>query len=778
MSFSYLKKIIKGIVIVICTLFPVKGQTAQIPTIWNVPAENPNFVGREAFLTAIQNSFKTAPFKITVLAGSSGFGKSQIAKKYAHLNYSNYDIVWWFKGNQYIVPQFENFASALETELEFNLNVKSISHGRLIMRVKEALRKNDLKCLIIFDDVQVYSEIEPYMPFANESNIHSLITTKNGEFSTDPIKITAFSNEESLAYLKHFFPYETIESQIKLAEHYAGCPVSLALAVDYIKRHPAMTINGYLRQYNTETKSASALDDELAKRLGSSTDGYAIDLMTAIRMNLKAIKQKSTLALEVIGFLSLLHHDALSVDVIKDWLNINKSNEDLMLIVSALNSYSMVDVTSYPNQKKTTLHMHELIQKNINAILPIEEKQKHIDTAINILKPIFDGISDSFGKKLVKDNAPLLHALKISEEANKIDYHTPSLSSLRIRILDVLVGAIRDFKKAEMIISHLQTDLDNGIKFTKKDDIMFNSNLFLLFRIHNPNFDKALDYGKKALKLIELEEGMVEEKLRLFSNFIQYYAMLGLIEDAKWFVIEGEKYFHLSQSSAFNALYILAKTVYHNEAGDFSKTIDFIQGNRTLLEMQKSFPAMYSFIYTQLCDALIKNGNIIEGEKQLIVTEKIGRDYFTNEINDFFPKLFAINALCKLAKKEKFADVRKLLEKALNIYDKIYCGQDKHKNQGSVHLYLGKLYFLNQQYDKAKQHSLKCEEIYDKVLKGKKIYDMSELYKLLALLGVELKDESLTHIYFKKQLKTFGLNHPNTLETAIYIDKKGLSLPY
>jgi len=139
-----LKKIFKIIVIISCALFPVKGQTAQIPTIWNVPAENPNFVGRQTFLNTIGNSFKTTPFKVTVLAGPSGFGKSQIAKKYAHLNYSNYDIVWWFKGNQYIAPQFENFASALETELEFNLNVKSISHGRLIMRVKEALRKNDL----------------------------------------------------------------------------------------------------------------------------------------------------------------------------------------------------------------------------------------------------------------------------------------------------------------------------------------------------------------------------------------------------------------------------------------------------------------------------------------------------------------------------------------------------------------------------------------------------------------------------------------------------------
>lgn len=777
----YLRKTVNLVILLIAGYSLVWAeQISSAPTIWNVPLENPNFVGRKSLLAAIGNSFKTAPFNIVVIAGPSGFGKSQIAKQFAHLNYSQYDVVWWFKGNQYIEPQFENFALALDAELGLNLDggLKSISHGRLIMRVREALRKKNLKCLIIFDDVQVYDDIKTYIPFTHDNNVHTLITTKNGGFATELIKIPAFSVEDSLAYLNHFFPYEAIEPKVQLADHFAGCPASLALAIDYIKRHPAMTIDGYLRQYNTEVNSSPLLDEESAKRLGSSTDGYAIDLLTAIRMNLKAIKQKSSLALKIIGFLSLLHHDALTAEIIKEWLNVTKNKTDPMLVVSALNSYSLVDTSYSPDQKKVTLHMHELIQKNINAIIPVEEKQKHIDTAIEILKPVFEGISDKVGERLVKDNAPFLHALKISEEADKIDYHTPALSSLRVRIFDILVGAIRDFKKAEMIKNYLQKDFDMGIKLTKEDDIKYNSNLFLFFRIHNPNFDKALVYGQKALKLIEAEEGMAEEKLRLFSNFIQYYSLLGLIEEAKRFVIEGEKYFHISQSSAFNALYILAKTVYHNEAGDFSQTIDFIQGNRALLEMQKSFPAMYSFTYTQLCEALVKEGDIIESEKQLSVTEKVGRDYFTNEINDFFPKLFAINALSKLAKKENHKDVKELLEKALDIYNKIYGGEDKHKNQGAVHLYLGKLHFLNQQYNEAKDHCLKSEQIYDKALRGKQIYDLSELYKLLAILGVELKDESLTHTYFKKQFTTFGIDHPNTVEISIYVDKKGLSLPY
>jgi len=68
----------------------------------------------------------------------------------------------------------------------------------------------------------------------------------------------------------------------------------LALAIDYIKRHAGMTINAYLRQYGIEASSSSFLDEESAKTLGSSTDGYTMDLLTAIKMNLKEIKQRVT----------------------------------------------------------------------------------------------------------------------------------------------------------------------------------------------------------------------------------------------------------------------------------------------------------------------------------------------------------------------------------------------------------------------------------------------------------------------------------------------------
>jgi hypothetical protein len=146
---------------------------------------------------------------------------------------------------------------------------------------------------------------------------------------------------------------------------------------------------------------------------------------------------------------------------------------------------------------------------------------------------------------------------------------------------------------------------------------------------------------------------------------------------------------------------------------------------------------MYSFTWIQRCEALIKAGDFEEAEKALVLTEKIGREFYVHENNSFFAKLFALQALIKISKPEHFMSAKTLLEQSLKIYDDIYCGSNKHKNQGSVHLFLGQLYFLNHRYDKATKHGLLSKKIYDTILKSKKCYDARELNKLLTRLGVE-----------------------------------------
>ncbi len=219
MLFSCSNKILKILSILVMN-FPAQASEASIPDVWHVPGENPNFTGREDALRIIANIFQTSDLKAVVISGPSGFGKTQVAKKYAHQNYGGYNVVWWFKGNQYLEPQMESFALALSPYLglDINDNIKKIGPGRLISIIKDALRKKNAKCLIIFDDVQAFKDIEPYIPFTHLKNVHIIITTKNANLSIKSIYLKPFKRAESITFINHFLPEEDDQAKENLAE--------------------------------------------------------------------------------------------------------------------------------------------------------------------------------------------------------------------------------------------------------------------------------------------------------------------------------------------------------------------------------------------------------------------------------------------------------------------------------------------------------------------------------------------------------------------------------
>lgn len=87
---------------------------------------------------------------------------------------------------------------------------------------------------------------------------------------------------------------------------------------------------------------------------------------------------------------------------------------------------------------------------------------------------------------------------------------------------------------------------------------------------------------------------------------------------------------------------------------------------------------------------------------------------------------------------------------------------------------MGKNYYLSGQLDAAKQELLNSEKIYQKVQKSQRTSDVSELYETLIQVGADLKNEELIRKYLKKQVDTFGLRNPGTIEIYAYLDEKGI----
>ena len=68
---------------------------------WNIPARNPGFTGRDDLLAAVRERLLAGDAAVVqALHGMGGVGKTQLAAEYAHRFAGTYDLAWWINSEQ------------------------------------------------------------------------------------------------------------------------------------------------------------------------------------------------------------------------------------------------------------------------------------------------------------------------------------------------------------------------------------------------------------------------------------------------------------------------------------------------------------------------------------------------------------------------------------------------------------------------------------------------------------------------------------------------------
>jgi TIR domain/Tetratricopeptide repeat/NB-ARC domain len=215
-----------------------------MPRIWNIPARNPGFTGRDALLVAVRERLLAGDQAVVqALHGVGGMGKTQLAAEYAYRFAGSYDLAWWVNAEQggLIGDQVAALGAALG-------GVQAGAGTEVVRAAVLAKLREQGRCLLVFDSAEIPADVTPWLPGGSG---HVLITTRASGWAevAASVEVDVLARSESVAILQDRVPGLSAVDADGLAAELGDLPLAVAQAAGFMAETgmPAGQYLGLLR---------------------------------------------------------------------------------------------------------------------------------------------------------------------------------------------------------------------------------------------------------------------------------------------------------------------------------------------------------------------------------------------------------------------------------------------------------------------------------------------------------------------------------------------------
>jgi DNA-binding XRE family transcriptional regulator len=205
------------------------GAAGAVPRVWNIPARNPGFTGRDDLLAAVRARLLAGGAAVVqALHGMGGVGKTQLAAEYAHRFAASYELAWWVGAEQ------GGLIGDQVAALGLALGCIPAGAGVGVVRavVLAELRARG-RWLLVFDNAEDPADVAPWLPGGDG---HVLITSRERGWAelAAPVEVDVLARAESVALLRARVPGLGGADADRLAAGLGDLPLALAQAAGFM----------------------------------------------------------------------------------------------------------------------------------------------------------------------------------------------------------------------------------------------------------------------------------------------------------------------------------------------------------------------------------------------------------------------------------------------------------------------------------------------------------------------------------------------------------------